>query len=648
MGFSFRRSANFGPLRLNFSKSGVGASVGVRGARVTLSPRGKTYITVGAGGFSYRQNLSSGARSAGPRPRFEPIAPRAMTDEIKTADVEELQESSKSELVEDLNRRARMINPAIFLFVLAVIAVIIGFGLMASSGFSTPPSLRDVSNVADAQANRTDEYALLLARLGQPSAVALAQAGNAPLRIATWAQIHLAISFVPAGCVDAYSFFQAHKNDPPPIHTPVRHRGIVRTPEPVSPACIPPADNATTIVAYTDTTANTGLDSFAAERALAGLTDKSLVVPTATVPDVSKANAHHSTVAGLPGAIAYDLQTLEREKSRQRQMEASESQALKKGTVCGAVGILLLVPGVILHRKNKEKRTTQLIYELSEQAKVQQEELEAALSHLSRSGAIWRLDSKSIVTDWKRNAGAAYNVKRERITVRRAVPPRIESNVEPVCLDLGQLRMFFLPDQLLYWQRGVFASIEYSDLRFESGSTNFIEESVQGSDSRQVGTTWRYVRKDGGPDQRFNDNRQLPVMQYGVVTAASSHGLNLVLHTSNLDAAGSFTATFKMFLTARARELGDGSSSANHQQSLRQDLPPGTGFPAKIVEAMRVLGVVPGASIQEVAVAYRHMAQMYHPDRTAGLGPELQALSEQKMKQINAAHQELRQFFEKA
>lgn len=33
MGFSFRRSSSFGPFRLNFSKSAIGASVGVKGAR---------------------------------------------------------------------------------------------------------------------------------------------------------------------------------------------------------------------------------------------------------------------------------------------------------------------------------------------------------------------------------------------------------------------------------------------------------------------------------------------------------------------------------------------------------------------------------------------------------------------------------------
>src|SRR5260370_42684749 len=39
MGWSFRRSVNFGPLRINLSKSGVGYSVGTRGFRVGQDSR---------------------------------------------------------------------------------------------------------------------------------------------------------------------------------------------------------------------------------------------------------------------------------------------------------------------------------------------------------------------------------------------------------------------------------------------------------------------------------------------------------------------------------------------------------------------------------------------------------------------------------
>lgn len=56
MGFYIRKSISFGPLRLNLSRSGLGASVGVRGARVGTGPKG-TYIHLGRGGLYYRQSL---------------------------------------------------------------------------------------------------------------------------------------------------------------------------------------------------------------------------------------------------------------------------------------------------------------------------------------------------------------------------------------------------------------------------------------------------------------------------------------------------------------------------------------------------------------------------------------------------------------
>lgn len=254
MGFYFRRSASFGPFRLNLSKSGIGASVGVKGARLTFSPKGRTYITVGGGGFYYRQSLSSGTRPSPPRENAQPVPEVASVDEIKTADVEELRDSSQSELVEDLNKRAKMFNPASILFTLAAISAIIGLAKMPSSAPPTPPALPQVTSFSSAsrQANRIDEYALLLAWYGQPSMVETAQAGSVPLRLATWEGAHLMVSFVPAGCVDAFTYFNSHKSDPVARRGKGRRRAGTHTSDPTSPPCVPSAGKASTIVAYED------------------------------------------------------------------------------------------------------------------------------------------------------------------------------------------------------------------------------------------------------------------------------------------------------------------------------------------------------------------------------------------------------------
>jgi hypothetical protein len=61
MAFLFRKTIKFGPLHINFSKSGIGVSLGVPGARVGKTATGKTYVSGGVPGtgVGYRKYLGS-------------------------------------------------------------------------------------------------------------------------------------------------------------------------------------------------------------------------------------------------------------------------------------------------------------------------------------------------------------------------------------------------------------------------------------------------------------------------------------------------------------------------------------------------------------------------------------------------------------
>lgn len=66
MGFRFHKSASFGPLRINFSKSGVGYSVGGKGFRVTKKAGGgvRTTASIPGTGISYVTDHGSKKKSA--------------------------------------------------------------------------------------------------------------------------------------------------------------------------------------------------------------------------------------------------------------------------------------------------------------------------------------------------------------------------------------------------------------------------------------------------------------------------------------------------------------------------------------------------------------------------------------------------------
>ena len=120
MGFYIRKSVSVGPFRFNFSNSGIGVSAGIKGFRVGTGPRGN-YISVGRGGLYYRATFPAGTtRTASPPqlspgPHVDDQIPQATPGvgpmvAIESADVSEMQDSSSTELLNELNGKARRPN----------------------------------------------------------------------------------------------------------------------------------------------------------------------------------------------------------------------------------------------------------------------------------------------------------------------------------------------------------------------------------------------------------------------------------------------------------------------------------------------------------------------------------------------------------
>ncbi|HET7437753.1 MAG TPA: DUF4236 domain-containing protein [Thermoanaerobaculia bacterium] len=96
MGLFFRRSVSMGPVRFNFSGSGVGLSVGVPGFRVGTGPRGH-YVHLGAGGAYYRQTFPS-------EPPAHVRLPSVTTamQEIESSSAAQIVDSSSEALLQEI------------------------------------------------------------------------------------------------------------------------------------------------------------------------------------------------------------------------------------------------------------------------------------------------------------------------------------------------------------------------------------------------------------------------------------------------------------------------------------------------------------------------------------------------------------------
>ncbi|NOY68713.1 MAG: DnaJ domain-containing protein [Deltaproteobacteria bacterium] len=92
-----------------------------------------------------------------------------------------------------------------------------------------------------------------------------------------------------------------------------------------------------------------------------------------------------------------------------------------------------------------------------------------------------------------------------------------------------------------------------------------------------------------------------------------------------------FVSRFLSGLTGKRPVSGEKSDATGRQEdTISQDDP------------YAVLGVLPGASADEIRKAYQEMVQQYHPDKVSHLGREFQELAREKFIRIQEAYEKLK------
>jgi hypothetical protein len=412
MGYFFRRSSTFGPFRLNFSKSGIGASVGVKGARLTMTPRGTTYVTVGSHGFYYRETLSQrrrGSSGSFTPPAVLPVETRT-SDDIVTAEVSDLVDSSSAALIERLNERAKMFNPARILYAIAA--------AMSVGALATLSTVQDSQDLPDAtsplsparRSNARDEYSMLVVRYGESNSVLIAEPlGVVPVRTAHYSSAHVNVVLIPNECVEAHEYEVAQRSIAARSPKPAAGKGEMKN----TIRCTPSLNYGWTIVGHIDSSENSVVSAEVAKVLLDRITVRQTSPPAVEVekPAATKQRVSPRSLAKKQPEpkpeIQPNKQALLLEEQMSRNAKAAESRELysKYALLFGSLG--LFVAGIVAHKRNTEKRISRLFYELDETQRQRYGIVQVAMTHLAESNRVWRIEARSATSDWKRNAGAS-------------------------------------------------------------------------------------------------------------------------------------------------------------------------------------------------------------------------------------------------
>lgn len=446
MGWSYRKSFGSGPFRVNFSKSGVSYSVGVKGARVNFGPKG-TYVNLSSHGISYRKKIS-GTPGAGQHPASPtvPGQPVLLPDvygpvhNIASAAVGQLTDTDSLEFVQELSEKAKKIRLINWLgvFPLVVFVIIMLFTSFGSRTLILKPA-------TDSAIARVTSYEGVNIRQD-------ASARSAIVRSAVYGETLLLTDSTDAKWLK---------------------------------------------VAFHDSS---------------GYINRRFAVTE---------HVHHdqetSEVPYLANPYAgYEL-------------------------IAGVLFFIFLI--IRLKKLDKARFETALHYEMDEQFQQVYQEFNRHYTTFSASARIWQYLNAHQTNDFKRNAGAGQLIKRTPvagIAAHRVPLPYFVTNIHIPYLKLSNLEFYFLPERLLIKRGNVFAAVFYKNLQISGSTTRFIEEESVPRDAQIVDRTWRYVNKSGGPDRRFNNNRQIPICAYSQYTLRSDTGVYEVITTSKQGAMDGF------------------------------------------------------------------------------------------------------------
>lgn len=199
--------------------------------------------------------------------------------------------------------------------------------------------------------------------------------------------------------------------------------------------------------------------------------------------------------------------------------------------------------------RDRARRSVVIFYDVNDEHARHFQSLVDAGHALARSQKLWRINQSGVLQtghQQKVNAGAGALVRRSVAGVTHSGPKELVTNIAVPGVAADGTAMYFLPDRVLLATKRAFTDIGYDSLRVQDRQTNFIESpGVPPSDAVQVGSTWQYVNKKGGPDRRFKNNPVLPIMKYTELELDSANGFRWILQVSSAQAAAHFAGELR-------------------------------------------------------------------------------------------------------
>lgn len=218
--------------------------------------------------------------------------------------------------------------------------------------------------------------------------------------------------------------------------------------------------------------------------------------------------------------------------------------------------LVVFIPiGLLIKLFISAKGKIDLEYEFDSYSKEKYDSLNTIVTEMKQNKKLWRVNTSVKNADLKYSSGATNSISRVVINIKKGMPWYIKTNIDIYYIENGKKKIYLTPDRIIVLNGFKVVGCKYNNLDFNIFNSRFVEEEIVPKDATIISYTWKYVNKNGGPDRRFNDNRQLPICDYGGMSVTSTDGINFRMQCSNIKIMASVSEQLNKFVEIVNKEL---------------------------------------------------------------------------------------------
>lgn len=200
---------------------------------------------------------------------------------------------------------------------------------------------------------------------------------------------------------------------------------------------------------------------------------------------------------------------------------------------------IVVIPALTLGLVNawfwdRSRKDVHFAYNITGKGESAFRQMNNALNQLEGCGQTLLLAGRRLFEDTRYTGGTDTLPDLKLIEFTKDKPPLLDLDFDVWHLRAFNRDFFFMPDHILVYDGAEIGGLSYGNLNLATNKevTQVRGEATCTSDAKVVGTTYRFVNNDGSPDRRFNNNIEIPLIEYGVLDF-SGQGLNLTLFVSD-------------------------------------------------------------------------------------------------------------------